>query len=434
MKKRILLFVGLLVFIIGIAACGNGNGGTTIVADTEGGHDFREPLCPIEDRYVESYLFFWIFDETLGQPLADGFNEVFPNIQVDWEHVGMTDMRGLMEQDGPADIGPDVFVQPHDGVAIAINDGMVEPFPQSLQERLAPQLLTSAVETTMRDGRMYGAPFQTENIALFYNRAYVDSPPATFEEIREFAREWNNPAENRFAMRWQVADAYHNYPFLQAFGFSVFGPNMDDWRDMPFESEAVRRGIEFHNSFRPYFDFATDDVDWENSVAAFQRGEVPFTISGPWAIADAQRNGVDFGITRLPTINGVQPRVFSGATIAHVSSFSRYQDIGFTFVEWLATAGGATVLFDTIGTLTAMYDISAVPGLADDPHLMGIQEQAPYSDPMPVIPEVNFMWGPLATVFTHSWNGTLSIEETQAQAMQEYRDLLAVAGLSLDDE
>jgi arabinogalactan oligomer/maltooligosaccharide transport system substrate-binding protein len=78
-----------------------------------------------------------------------------------------------------------------------------------------------------------------------------------------------------------------------------------------------------------------------------------------------------------------------------------------------------------------MYDISGVPGLANDPHLMGIQEQAPYSDPMPTIPEVNMMWGPLATLFIHSWNGTLSIPETQALAMEEYRNLLAIAGLTL---
>jgi len=416
MKKRILLIATLSLLVLILVACSGNNDGDSNQAD--GG--------------IGGNLFIWVHEEALAEPLIRAFNEVHPNVRVEWEQVGFTDQRQQMALDGPAGIGPDVFIQPHDGVALAINDGLVEPFPADLQARLTNLILPAALNTAMRGGRLYGAPFQTENIALFYNRAFVSTPPATFEEIRDFARTWNDPAQNRFAMRWQVNDAFHNYPFLTAFGFSVFGPNMDDWRQMPFDSEAVARGLEFHNSFRPYFDFATDDVTWDNSVAAFQRGEVPFTISGPWAIADARNNGVDFGVTRLPTMGGNQPRVFSGAGIAHVSSFSDNLPAAFAFVEFFATEGGARAMYESIGTLTALIDISGIPGLNEDPWLMGFQEQAPFSNPMPTIPEIDLMWTPLADLFTHSWNGTLTIPEVQEHAMQVYRDALAIVGLSLD--
>ena len=440
MKKYILLICAL-VAILALTACAGNEEPTTPtptpppIADTGAAVTTPDPTTPdaTPNAEISGDLFIWVFEEALGEPLARAFEALHPNVRVDFEHVGMTDQRQMVTLDGPAGIGPDVFMQPHDGVALAINDGIVEPFPADLQARIAAQVIPTAVQTAMRDGRLYGAPFQTENIAFFYNREFVSTPPTTFEEVLDFAREWNDPAQNRFAMRWQVNDAFHNYPFLTAFGFSVFGPNMDDYRIMPFDGDAVRRGLEFHNQFRQYFDFATEDVTWDASVAAFQRGEVPFTISGPWAVADARANGIDFGVTRLPTMGGNQPRVFSGATIAHVSSFSENKDAAFAFVEFLATEAGASILYETLGTLTALIDISAIPGLVDDPYLRGFQAQAYYSNPMPTIPEVDLMWGPMATLFTHTWNGSLSVADTQALAMQEYIDSLALIGLSMQD-
>ena len=403
MKKFVLAAV-LLAVMFAFTACG----------DDDPGYD----------------LLVWVHDVAFGEALVAAFMDANPDYRIDWEHVGMTDQRAQHNLDGPAGIGPDVFVQPHDGVAIAIADGMVEPFPADLQARIVATVLPTAVDTAMHGGRLYGAPFQTENIAFLYNREFVQTPPASFEEVLAFAAEWNDPAQNRFAMRWQVNDAFHNYPFLTAFGFSVFGPNMDDWTQMPFLDDSVRLGLEMHNQFRQYFDFATDDVTWENSVAAFQRGEVPFTITGPWALADARANNIDFGVTRLPTMGGNQPRVFSGATIAHVSTFSENKPLAFQFVEFMASEAGARVMFESIGTLTALNDVSGVPGLVDDPHLMGFQEQAPFSNPMPTIPEIDFMWEPIAALFTHTWNGALTIPEAQEHAMQMYIDLLAAAGLT----
>ena len=441
MRKSIILIIVLSVLAIAFVAC-TGNNDAPPAADPpaqeQPAPEQPAPEQPAPDPtptddQVSGDLFIWMHhSEAFAEAMADAFMRDFPDVNVTWEHVGFTDQRDMITLDGPAGIGPDVWLQPHDGVALAINDGLVEPLPTDMQERLRGRVLTAAIDTATHNGVLYGVPFQTETIALFYNRAYVPTAPSSFEEIIEFAREWNDPAQNRFAMRWQINDAYHNYAFLTAFGFTVFGPNMDDWRAMDFDTDAVRRGIEFHASLREVFDFGVDDFEWDNTVAAFQRGEVPFTISGPWAIGDARANGVDFGVTRLPTVNGVQPRSFSGAGVAHISSFTENLPASLAFVEWMASDAAASVIFNEIGNLAALYDVSGVPGLAEDPHLSGIALQAAFANPMPTIPEVDLMWGPLATVFTHTWNGTMTAEETAALAQQEYLDALAVVGLTID--
>jgi len=292
--------------------------------------------------------------------------------------------------------------------------------------------LDAAIQTCTSNGKLWAVPIETENIAFFYNLDLLGNTPVpqSFEEVIAFAEKWNNAAQNKYALRWQVDDAYHNYFFLSAYGMSVFGPNRDDYRNPGFDTDAARKGIEFHNSLRKYFNVNVADATWDSTVAAFQRGEVPFTITGPWAIGDAQKNGVNFGITKIPTIEGKQPRCFSGNIIATVSSFSKNFDTAFAFLDYLAGTDAAAIKYNVSGKLAALKDISGIAGLRDDPYLAGIQHQSPFADPMPTIPEVSFMWESLKTLFTFTWDGQLTAQQAQQKAMTDYDAALAIAGKS----
>ncbi|MDR1057944.1 MAG: extracellular solute-binding protein, partial [Treponema sp.] len=169
---------------------------------------------------------------------------------------------------------------------------------------------------------------------------------------------------------------------------------------------------------------------WDTTVAAFQRGETPFTITGPWAIGDAKKNGVNLGITKLPTINGRQPRCFSGNIIAAVSSYTKNPEAAAAFVDYLVSVEGEAIQFKTTGKLAAYKDISGIEGLRDDTLLRGIMEQAPYTDSMPIIPEVNQMWDALKTLFTFTWDNQLSVRAAQEKAMETYDTALMMAGKS----
>jgi arabinogalactan oligomer/maltooligosaccharide transport system substrate-binding protein len=340
------------------------------------------------------------------------------------------DTRGKVSLDGPANIGPDVFLMPHDHIGLAVADGLCEPFEQEIQAKYAAAMLDASIKTCTSNGRLYAVPISTENIAFFYNKDLLgDTPvPRSFEEVIAFARGWNNPVQNKWALRWQVDDAYHNYFFLTAFGMSVFGPNMDDYRHPGFDSPEAARGIDFYKSLRAVYNVNVSDADWNATVAAFQNGEVPFTISGPWAIADAKKNGVNFGITKLPTIAGNQPRCFSGNIIAAVSSYAKNYDAAFAFVDFLASPEGQTIQFEQTGKLTTLKDTSLVGGINEDPYLMGIAEQSPYADPMPIIPEVNQMWDALKNLFTFTWDNSLTTAAAQAKAMDTYDTALQLAG------
>jgi arabinogalactan oligomer/maltooligosaccharide transport system substrate-binding protein len=385
-----------------------------------------------EEGRVTGRLLVWLDNEEWAKAVIAGFNRHYPDVEVHFENVGNVDSRGKVSLDGPAGIGPDVFLMPHDHIGNAIIDDICLPFPPDMQQKYSELLLESAIKTCTFEGDLYAVPISTENIAFFYNKDLLGNAPVpgSFEEVLAFARQWNNPAANRYALRWEVDNAYVNYFFLTAFGMELFGPDMDDFRSPGFDSPAVRQGVMFHTSLRDYFNINTADATLDSTVAAFQRGEVPFTITGPWSIGDALKNNVNFGITKLPEIQGTQPRCFSGNIVAAVSSYAKNPHAARAFVDYLASVEGETIQFQQTGKLAAYKDISEIEGLRDDVLLRGVMEQAPYADPMPVIPEVNQMWDSLKALFTFTWDGQLSVEDAQSKAMETYDTLLLMAGKS----
>jgi arabinogalactan oligomer/maltooligosaccharide transport system substrate-binding protein len=381
---------------------------------------------------ISGYLLVWLDNDDWARAVITGFTKKYPKVAVNYQNVGNVDARGKVSLDGPAGIGPDVFLMPHDHMGNAIIDDICAPFSPELQEKYGGILLDASIKTCTYEGELYAVPISTENIAFFYNKTLLGGAPVprSFEELIEFAKKWNNPAANKWALRWQVDDSYHNYFFLTAFGMPLFGPNMDNFKNPGWDSEAARKGVEFHSGLREYYNVNVADATWDTTVAAFQRGEVPFTISGPWAIGDAKKNNIDFGITKLPTIRGVPPRCFSGNIVAAVSSYSKNPDAAFAFVDYLASVEGATIQFEKTGKLAAYRDVSSIPGLRDDELLRGIMEQAPYTDPMPIIPEMAQAWDAQKALFTFTWDRQLSVPEAQAKAMDTYDTALLMTGKS----
>ena len=387
---------------------------------------------------VSGSLLIWLDNKDWAEAVIEGFNRHFPDVDVKFENVGNVDSRGKVSLDGPAGIGPDVFLMPHDHIGNAVIDGINLPFPSEYKEKYSELLLESSIKTCTfyddyyNDYMLFAVPISTENIAFFYNKDLLgDNPvPKTFEELITFAENWNNPVNHRFALRWEVDNSYLNYFFLTAFGMELFGPDMNDFTQPGFDSEGAAKGIEFHNSLRRIYNVNTADATWDSTIAAFQRGEVPFTITGPWAIGDALKNNINFGVTKLPLINEVQPRCFSGNIVAAVSSYSKNISAARAFIDYLVSEEGMTIQFQQTGKLASLKDISGIEGLRDNPHLLGIMEQAPYADPMPVIAEVNQMWDALKALFTFTWDRQLSIEEAQKKAMETYDIALLMAGKS----
>ena len=375
-------------------------------------------------------LVVWLDNDAWAREAIAAFRRQNPGLRIRYQKVGSIDSRPKVALEGPSGMGPDVFIMAHDNMGTAILDGICEPFPAELHERYEELILETALKTCVSEGVLYGVPLSTENIAFFYNKNLLGNNPVpqSFEEIIAFAEKWNNPRTNKYALRWPVEDAYYNYFFLTAYGMSLFGPDMDDYKNPGWDSGAAADGLRFFKRLREIFNVPSGDAYQDNTVGLFIRGEVPFTITGPWSISDMKRSRINFGVTKLPTIGGNQPRCFSGAIVAAVSSYSQNKEAAFAFVEFLAGIEGETLMYRTTAKMAAYRDISGIEGLRDDPYFKGIQEQAPFADPMPVIPEMAHAWDIQKNLFVSVWNNTQTVEAAQSAAMAAYDTALLMSG------
>ena len=336
--------------------------------------------------------------------IVEAWNKVYPDIELTVENVGTTDARGKLELDGPAGVGADVFVMPHDGVAVAAESGHLlenDVFADYVKENF----MDVAVNAASYKGKIYGFPLSIKTIALFYNKALVDKPAETWDELFEFAKEFNDPSKNKFALVWQANEPYFAHGFLAGYGYNVFGPNMDDKDQLGWDTPEAVEGMKFYQRLKEIYPVPSQDATWDVMTSLFSSGEAAYAITGPWSINDFKNAGIDFGIVKLPKLpNGNYPTTFSTVDIACVSSYTKYPNAAKLLAKFLTSEEGFRILYETKYELPTSISAQETI-LENDEYLKGVAEQAENSTPMPFIPEIANVWDPYKKALTAVWDG-----------------------------
>ena len=426
MKKLLSLGLVASLSLTGLVACGGNDAETPAETPSNGSAETTEKPATSGEK-VEIKL--WLDDDNYAAAIEPAIEAAYPNIDIVYEKVGAVDARTKLELDGPAGLGGDVFIQPHDGMSESIISNILLPLGSEMGAMIEERMLEGAVGTVKKDGNYYGVPLATESIALFYNKTLLEENgfdvATTFEEVKAQGDVFNNAAENKFIMRFEAGNAYTMQFFLTANGYQLFGADHTDPNAINFDSEEAIAGLEYFKSMQeylpvPYADLTTDTVEVE-----FGKGTVPYVIVGPWAISEI-KNTADFewGITTIPTINGVQPLTFSGNIIASISAYTQHPDEARQVLEYMISDEGLEILYKVRGAIPALQDPTVIDGLSDDAYVMGVLEQAQFSEPMPSIPEMASFWAPAETMYRSVWEGLATPQEAATKAMSDYEQAL----------
>ncbi|WP_088013005.1 maltose ABC transporter substrate-binding protein [Gottfriedia acidiceleris] len=378
----------------------------------------------------------WLDNDDYANAIIEAFNAKYPKVKIEYEKVGAVDTRAKMELDGEAGLGADVFVQPHDGIGASLESAIIGPMGK-YTDQIKDRFLDASVGTVMKDGQAYGVPISTESVALFYNKTLLkqltgsDTAPTEWDQITELANTYNDKKKNQWTIRWEAGNSYTSYFFLSSYGYDLFGKDGKDASKIGFDTPEAKAALEAIKAARSIWDVNSADATNDTTTLEFAKGKTPFLITGPWAIADVQKgadkNKFEFGIAKLPKINGNQPITFSGNQIANVSSYSKHPAAARIFAMFLGSKEGAEVLYKTTGKLPALKEqyASQVAGLGNDELLKGVAAQAEFSKPMPSIPEMANWWDPAKNMIVNVWDGLMSPEDAQKKAVEDYEALQA---------
>ena len=422
MKKSLIAIAATALSIGGLVGCGNSTDSAS-----QSGNSTTNPAQTTEDGKVQIKM--WLDYDTYAEALEEAVEAKYSNIDIVWEHVESTDARTKLELDGPAGVGPDIFIQPHDGMAQSIQGNILLPLGADLAANLEGRFIESAVETVKSGDQYYGIPISTESIALFYNKTLLDENgfdvATSFEEVKAQGDVFNNAAENKFIMRFEAGNAYTAHFFLTAFGYELFGPDHTDPDAINFDSEEAIAGLTYYQSMKDYLPVPYADLTIDTVEVEFAKGTVPYIIVGPWAISEIKANAdFEWGITSIPTINGVQPLSFSGNIIACMSAYTQNPTETRQVLDFMASDEGLEILYKVRGSIPALQDPTVIDGLSEDDYVMGVLKQAEFSEPMPSIPEMASFWAPAETLYRSIWEGLENPEQAAKKAVEDYYSTL----------
>ena len=293
--------------------------------------------------------------------------------------------------------GPDIVMGAHDWIGNLVQNSAIRPVV--LSPEAESNYSDIALKAVTYDGQIYGTPYAVECLGLFVNKALTQvTEPATIEEMVEAG----TAAGTELILSQAVdekGDAYNMEPIYTAAGGYLFGKNPDgsyNSKDLGIGKEGSIRAAEKIGQLGKQ-GVLRKSVTAANHISLFTNAKAPYLISGPWALADIKKAGIDYQLTRIPgfgDIEGSQARPFAGVNCFYVASNGKNKAFAETFVADAAKdMTFAASMFPSNELPPAQKDL-AEKLRTEQPDMVTFADMSAQADPMPAIPAMSSVWEP----------------------------------------
>jgi multiple sugar transport system substrate-binding protein len=304
-KIRLIMGVVLLILMIGFVPA------SVLSQDEELDLGNLSPNIPAPTDPVTITFASWVGGGGDWQALAAQFQELYPNITIEFQDVPFEEIRTKLLTQVAANNPPDAAYLDLSTIGEFGSRGALTELNVFIEQSNAIDLddyVSAFMQSVMYEGGVYGLPIRSETTGLFYRTdlfeaAGIENPPTTWEEFREDAELLTNPDEHQYGfILFAPEAAYYWYPWLwQAGGETLAG----DGTDVVWDSEAGQRAAEFYVGLREFSppDFLNSN-SWDGRVA-FAEGTVAMYVAGAWFAGVLQQEFPDaegkWAMAPLPT-------------------------------------------------------------------------------------------------------------------------------------
>jgi maltose-binding protein MalE len=442
LNKQWRLLVGVfLVFALIAAACGGGEAEETTTT-TEATTTTTEATTTTTEATTTTAaaagsLIVWADEQRapIIQEISGDF-EAATGLEIEVQLVDFGDIRDNAIQLIPTGEGPDVFIGAHDWTGPLAVSGVIAPL-DDIPSSVKGEFFEAPFGAFTFDGSLYGLPYSFEAVALYYNKTLVgETPPATMDELTAICDGLAADVECLAVPGGGGADdrdAYHQFPFVSAFGGSIFAFDLDSGYDASVAGVDSAEAIAGVTAMAELVDGGyMPSYNYDNARQAFQDGKAAFWLTGPWAVNDAntgaEQSGFEWAVTKLPTIDGNTMKPFFGANAFFLSAQATNPVAAKTFLyEYVATQDVQQALFDAEPRLPTHMGV--FEGVKDDPVTATFTESASEGQSMPNIEAMTGdVWNAWGDGLKAVRNQELSPEDAMTAAGDQIRGLLGISG------
>jgi maltose/maltodextrin transport system substrate-binding protein len=322
-------------------------------------------------------------------------------VQVVVEHP--EDAPNKFQQAAAAGKGPDIWIWPHDRIGEWIAGGLLQPVTPS--KKVLADLDPLAVKAFAVGGKQWGYPMSIEAVSLVYNKALVPTPPKTFDEV--IALDKKLSASGKKAILWDYNNTYFTWPLLAAGGGYPFKLKADgnfDPADTGVNNAGALKGAELLSKLVKD-GVMTKGAGYAEMEAGMAQGKVAMMINGPWSWDNLKKANIDFGVARIPSVNGKKAAPFVGVLGAMISKASPNRDVAVEFIEnfMLAPKGLKTINDDVpLGTPASK---ALFAELKSNANIQATMASAQDGAPMPNNPEMGRFWSSMESALKNMTEG-----------------------------
>lgn len=382
----------LVVFlVILLAACGASSSVTT----------YPPPSNDVPNGNQPIRLMLWHAWPSSDQPvlsrLIDRYNQTHPHIQVVLHAVPISSLTRELRTATLAGNGPHLIMLQNHTIGSLAQDGILLPLDNLIEpdERLGllPATIRGA-EVQMPDGtlRLYGLPITFDTLALYYHKAYLQTPPADIETMLSTAHRVTDSTDQT---HWGLAYTLSfdkTIGYLSAFGGYVFDTQgnlvlgeegragTEQWLDWLLHLREDRKILAANDSIMVDSSLksqkAVMTIDWSHMLPVYQ---------SLW--------GDNLGVATLPEVGstGRAPQPYVQSTVISINARvvgRQEQQAAQDVVRYFVSADAQHVLLEA-GEQPSLLSLSLEGTTAQLQAARIFRTQAQHGQPMPNNPVIN---------------------------------------------
>jgi maltose/maltodextrin transport system substrate-binding protein len=293
--------------------------------------------------------------------------------------------------------GPDIFCWPHDRAGEWAKSGLIVPIKP--RRAVHDAIEESAWQAFDYQGRTWGYPLSIEAIGLIWNKAMLEAPPKTWDEVVAIDKALS--AHGKKAILWDYNKSFFSWPLLAGSGGTIFGRKADGSLDTDAVGVNAPGAVQAMTMLQTLIRTGVlpKGAGYSEMEGAFNRGEIAMMISGPWAWDNVRKSHIDFGVAPIPSVNGHEPKPFVGVLGCMIAAPSRNKDLARDFLEhYVLTLDGLRTINADV-PLGTPANKAYFAELRSDPHIAATMDNARRGEPVPNIPEVGKFWTAMDAAF-----------------------------------
>ncbi|MFC5702674.1 extracellular solute-binding protein [Cohnella faecalis] len=302
----------------------------------------------------------------LSKIIAD-YETAHPNVKIERTFISFADIKNKLLLSSAGNQMPDiVWLDNPDHQAFAAAGILADITEEVKAWGQADKYFDGPWSSTVYQGKNYGVPIGSNNLALYYNvdmlKAANVTPPKTWAELLEAAKKLTTKDVYGFSMTAVKTEegTFQFLPLMYQAGSDITN----------FNSEGTVEAAKLLQNMASNGYMSKEVINQKQSdtVVQFSTGKVAMMMNGTWQIPLLRKEGkVNWDVVELP-INKQGGTILGGENWA-ITKASKHKDVAFDIIKFANEPDNLKSFLQAAGRLPSREDYLSDPFWQDDKQL-----------------------------------------------------------------